>query len=146
MMKVIRYCILVCVFKDGLVCRIEDSMLYVFDYLLELQKIFFIVFVLLIFYLQFIDVFWIDGLLYICCLKGNDVREIVIYYLYVELGLGVLMFGYVFLNGMFVVFDWEKCCVFMIRKLGYIERRKYIDFKFGFIFLDFNNIFYVCEF
>lgn len=56
------------------------------------------------------------------------------------------MFGYVLFNEMFVVFDWEMCCVFFLRKLGYIERIKYIDYKFGFIFFDLNNNIYVCEF
>lgn len=47
---------------------------------------------------------------------------------------------------MFAVSDWEKCCVFIIRKSGYIERRKYIDSKPGSISSDSNNTLYVCEF
>lgn len=145
-MKVIIYCIMVCIFMDGLVCRIEDSILFVFNSLLELKNVFFFVFVLLIFFYYFIDVFWINVLIYICWLRGNDVKEILIYFLSIILDLDILMFGYVFLNGMFVVFDWEKCCVFIIGKLGKIEIMKFIGFKFGLIFLDFNNIFYVCDF
>lgn len=146
MRTVIRHCISVCAFKDGLACRTEDSMLHVFDYSLELQKTFSIVSTLLTSYSQSTDVFWIDGLTHICRLRGNDVREIPIHYPHAQSGLGVPMFGHVLLNGMFAVSDWEKCCVFIIRKSGYIERRKYIDSKPGSISSDSNNTLYVCEF
>lgn len=47
---------------------------------------------------------------------------------------------------MFAVSDWEMCCVFLLRKSGYIERIKYIDYKPGSISSDSNNNIYVCEF
>lgn len=56
------------------------------------------------------------------------------------------MFGHVLLNEIFVVSDWEMCCVFILRNSGYIERRKYIDYKPGSISSDSNNNDYVCEF
>lgn len=56
------------------------------------------------------------------------------------------MFGHVLLNEICVVSDWEMCCVFILRNSGYIERRKYIDYKPGSISSDSNNNIYVCEF
>lgn len=84
----------------------------------------------------------------ICILRSNDVKEIVIYDLNIDFNLYNFMFGYILLDGMFVVLDWDVGCVFFIRKIGCVLRRKYFDFNFnfGFIFLDFKCNFYVCDF
>lgn len=84
----------------------------------------------------------------IVVLRNNDVKEIIIYDLNIDFNLSDFKFGYVFINGMFVVLDWDKECVFLIVNLGCILRRKYIDvnLKFGLIFFDFNCNFYVCDF
>lgn len=55
------------------------------------------------------------------------------------------MYGHVLLNEMFAVSDREKRCVFIIRKSGYIENRKPIDFKPVSISSESNkNLYIVC--
>lgn len=143
---VIKNCITVCAFKDGLACRTEDCTLYVFNNSLDLQKVFPSVMTLLTCHSQSLNVFWISGLTKICKLRGNNVKEIAIHYPNTQSNLCVPMFGHVLLNEMFAVSDWEMCCVFLLRKSGYIERRKYIDYIRGSISSDSNNNIYVCEF
>lgn len=79
-------------------------------------------------------------------MRGNDIKEITIHSQNAQSVLGVPMFGNVHLNGMFAGSDWENCCVFIIRKSGYIERMKFIDSKPGSISSDSNDILYICEF
>lgn len=148
MMVFFKDCFMVIFFKNGIVCRLEGSIMYVFSSLLELWKIIFLVLILLICYFKFFEICWFFGLKKICILIGNDVKEIVIYDLYIDFNLSNFMFGYVFFDGMFVVLDWDKECIFFIGSLGCIVRRKYIYFniKFGLIFLDLNFKFYVCDF
>lgn len=82
-------------------------MLYVFNSLFELQRLFFLVLILLIGYFQFLDLCWIFGLQKICILRDNDIKEIVIYDLNLEFKISDFVFGYVLFNGMFVVLDWN---------------------------------------
>lgn len=75
-------------------------------------------------------------------MRGNDIKDSP----NAQSVLGVPMFGNVLLNGMFAGSDWEKCCVFIIRKSGYIERMKFIDSKPGSISSGSNDTLYICEF
>lgn len=81
-------------------------------------------------------------------LRNNDIKEIIIYDLNIDFNLSEFKFGYVLFNGIFVVLDWGKECIFLIMRMGCVVRRKYIDFclKFGFIFFDLNYNIYVCDF
>lgn len=142
---VIKNCITVCAFKNGLACRTEDSTLYVFNSSLELQKVFSSVSTLLTCHSHSLDVFWISGLTKICKVRDNDVKEVAITHPNRQLIIGLPMFGHVLLNEMFAVSDWQMCCVILIRKSGYIERRKYFDSNPGSISSDFSNTLYVCE-
>lgn len=103
-------------------CATEDSTLYVFNNSLDLQNLFSSVITLLTCHSQSLNVFWISGLTKICKLRGNNVKEIEIHYTNTQSNLCVPMFGHVLLNEMFAVSDWEMCCVFLLRKSGYIEK------------------------
>lgn len=69
-------------------------------------------------YFKLFEICWFFGLKKICILRGNNVKDIVIYDLNINFNLSDFMFGYVLFDGMYVVLDWGKKCVFFIGKLG----------------------------
>lgn len=45
-------------------------------------------------------------------MRNNDVKEIIIYDLNIDFNVSEFKFGYVLFNGIFVVLDWGKECIF----------------------------------
>lgn len=85
----------------------------------------------------------------ICYLENTNVKEIDICDQNAATTLSNPLFGHVLQNGMFVVSDCDKGCVFIIRKSGFIDRRKYCtaDDSFpGCITSDSVNNIYVCDY
>ena len=120
-------CMVVSSFKDGLACKTEGNTLHIFNAALQLRKTISEVTTLLTCSQKSSEVCWISGLKKIFVLKDDQLKEITIHDQHSTSNLSKPMFGHVLNNGMFVISDWDKNCVFFIRRSGYIEKRKYCD-------------------
>ena len=141
-------CLVISSYKDGLACKSLKGFLYLFDKSLNLKKIISEVSTLLTCTSQSSEVCWISGLTKICIQRDEDCKEINIYDPNTTSNLSNPSFGHVLRNGMFAVSDWDKNCVFLIRRTGLIERRKYCgnDSSPGSISSDFALNIYVCDY
>ena len=141
-------CILVSSFKNGLACKTAGKVMHVFNNSLQLKKTISGVSTLLTSSLESNEVCWISGLKKICVLQNTTIKEINIHDPHTTSNLSDPMYGHVLQNGMFAVSDWDKDCIFLIRRSGYIERRKYCrsDFSPGSISSDSELNVYVCNY
>ena len=141
-------CMVVSSFKDGLACKAAGKVMHVFNNSLQLKKTIYEVSTLLTSSLESNEVCWISGLKKICVLQNTTIKEINIHDPHTTSNLSDPMYGHVLQNGMFAVSDWDKDCIFLIRRSGYIERRKYCrsDFSPGSISSDSELNVYVCNY
>ena len=123
----VAICMVVSSFKDGLACKTEGNTLHIFNAALQLRKTISEVTTLLTCSQKSSEVCWISGLKKIFVLKDDQLKEITIHDQHSTSNLSKPMFGHVLNNGMFVISDWDKNCVFLIKRSGYIETRKYCD-------------------
>lgn len=147
--SVIRGCSLVSSFKNGIACQTSNSSMHVLNGSLEITKTISEILILLTSHPKCKKVFWISRLKKICYLENTNVKEIDICDQNAATTLSNPLFGHVLQNGMFVVSDCDKGCVFIIRKSGFIDRRKYCtaDDSFpGCITSDSVNNIYVCDY
>lgn len=146
---IISGCSLVSSFQNGIACQTSNSFLHVLNKSLEIKRTVSEVLILLTGHSKSENVFWISRLKKICFLEKNDVKEIDIYDQNATSALSNPLFGHVLRNGMFAVSDCDRGCVFIIRKSGFIERRKYCtagDSFPGCIASDSMNNIYVCDY
>ena len=144
----VENCMVVSSFKDGLACKTTGKTLHVFNKSLKLKKTLSGVSILLTCRPQSSEVCWISGLKTICVLKKDSISDINIHDQHSTSNLSDPTFGHVLENGMFVISDWKKDCVFIIRRSGYIVRRKYCGTSSppGSISSDSDLKIYVCDY
>ncbi|XP_056020287.1 E3 ubiquitin-protein ligase TRIM56-like [Ostrea edulis] len=141
--KVIANCVVANSFKSGMACRTSEGKLFVYNNSMDEQTTFSGVLTLMTCHPKSPQISWISALDKICVFEKAEVKQIVI----TDPNKAGLLrnpkFGHVLRNGMFAVSDWDLDCVFLIRRSGYVERRKYCSP--GSISSDSNNNIYVCD-
>jgi hypothetical protein len=142
--KVITNGVVVSYFKDGIACKTSEGKLHVFSISLDKQTTFAGVLTLMTCHPKSPQISWISTLDKICIFENAEVKKIVITDPNKAKLLKNPKFGHVLRNGWFAVSDWDLDCVFLIRRSGYVERRKYCSP--GSISSDSNNNIYVCDY
>ena len=104
--------------RDGLVCKSTRGILYLFDKSLNLKKTKSEASTLLTCTSQSSEVCWMSDLTKICILSDGDCKEINIHEPNTTSDLCKPKFGHVPRNSMLSVSDWDKKCVFLIRRTG----------------------------
>ena len=104
--------------RDGLVCKSTRGILYLFDKSLNLKKTISEASTLLTCTSQSSEVCWMSDLTKICILSDGDCKEINIHEPNTTSNLCKPKFGHVLRNSMLSVSDWDKKCVFLIRRTG----------------------------
>ena len=134
--------------RDGLAWKSTRGILFLFDKSLNLKKTISEVSTLLTCTSQSLEVCWISGLIKICILRDGDCKETKFMNQNMTSNMCKPKYGHVFQNGMFAVSDWNKKCVFLIRRTGLIERRKNFcpDSSPGTISSDSALNIYVCDY
>ncbi|XP_062603924.1 E3 ubiquitin-protein ligase TRIM56-like [Saccostrea cucullata] len=130
-------------FKGGIACKTTKNQLHIINNFLNIKETFSGVSILMTCHSNSSQISWISGLDKICILENSQIKKVSISDPNKAGKLSKPKFGHVLNNGMFVVSDWNRDCVFILRKSGYIERRKYCCPDS--IASDSNNIIYVCD-
>ncbi|XP_061182526.1 E3 ubiquitin-protein ligase TRIM56-like [Saccostrea echinata] len=141
---VVQGCEVLTSFKEGIACKTTGNKLHIINNSLNIKETFSGVSILLTCHPNSSQISWISGLDRICVLENSKIKEVVITDPNKAGKLSNPKFGHVLTNGMFVVSDWNRDCVFFIRDSGYIVRRKYCCPDS--ITSDSNNIIYVCDY
>ncbi|XP_061182528.1 E3 ubiquitin-protein ligase TRIM56-like [Saccostrea echinata] len=137
-------CKVVCGFRDGVACKTEGGKLVVMNKDLKIEREFQWISTLLTCHPISPQLSWMSDADKICVYEKGGVQEFTINDRGRPVKIGNPMFGHVLLNGMYIISDWANDCVFIVRKSGYIERRKYCNP--GSISSDLDNNIYVCDY
>jgi hypothetical protein len=137
-------CLVVSPFKNGLAYHTSGGRLIILNSAMMKENEFAGVSTLLTCLPKSAQVSWISGFGKICVFNGKELKDMIIHDQNAPVIFDNPMFGHVLSNGMFVVSDWVRDCIFIIQKSGYIERRKYCSV--GALSSDINNNIYVCDF
>ncbi|XP_056019378.1 E3 ubiquitin-protein ligase TRIM56-like [Ostrea edulis] len=137
-------CLAVSPFKDGISYHTTGRRLIVLNNSMVKEKEFSGVSTLLTCHSKSQQVSWISGFDKICVYRDKELKEMPIKNQHTSVKFGNPMFGHVLLNGMFIVSDCARDCIFIIQQSGSIERRKYCSP--GAVSSDMNNRIYVCDY